>query len=115
MPNSYQYNILSISIFSKIPLLILIFSRISFIDIDIPKTGHINNNIDIDIFQIVPINVDIDIDIFKLFLFVFSICSIFSYRCYVDDDIYKTSVDISSVFQKMLIYRQPLSIFHHNT
>ena len=82
------------------------------IDIDIFRTGHIDIDIDIDIFQIALI----DIDISKSFLSIFSsisICSNFSYQYFADIDILKKSVDIPSIFQKMPIYRQSISIFHH--
>ena len=84
-------------------------------DIDIFKTGHIDIDIDIDIFQIVLINIDIDIDISKISLSIFSsisICSNCSYRYFVDIDISKKSVDITSIFQKMSIYRQSILVFH---
>ena len=76
------------------------------IDIHIFRTGHIDIDIDIDIFQIVLIANDINFDIFKNFLLIYSLISIclsFSYQYFVDIDILKKSVDISSIFKKMLI------------
>ena len=84
------------------------------IDIDIFKNDHV----DIDIFQIVLIDIDTDIDIFKISLSIFLSISIFSknsYRYFVDIDILTISVDILSIFQKMPIYRQSISIFHQKS
>merc|ERR1711989_54225 len=58
-----------------------------FIDIDILQ----NSLIDIDIFKKVHIDIDIDIDILT------------------------KNVDILSIFQKMPIYRQSISIFHQKS
>ena len=55
---------------------------------------------------------------FKNFLSIFSsilICSNFSYQYFADIDILKKSVDIPSIFQKMPIYRQSISIFHQKS
>ena len=90
MPNPNRYDILSISIFCKIPLSISIFSRMAisisisisiffkfadistidiniryFIDIDIFQNLLIDIDINIDIFKSDLIDIDIDIDIFK--------------------------------------------------
>ena len=88
------------------------------IDIDIFKNDHVDIDIDIDIFQIVLIDIDTDIDIFKILLSIFLSISIFSknsYRYFVDIDILTISVDILSIFQKMPIYRQSISIFHQKS
>merc|ERR1711954_44830 len=85
------------------------------IDIDIFKNDHVDIDIDIDIFQIVLIDIDTDIDIFKISLSISIPISIFSkiaYRYFVDIDILTKIVDILSIFQKMPIYRQSISIFH---
>ena len=50
------------------------------------------------------IDIFIDIDIFQIFLLIF-----------FDIDTLKISVDISSIFQKKLIYRQSISIFHQKS
>ena len=85
-----------------------------FIDIDILQNRL--SDIDIDIFQIVLIDIDTDIDIFKILLSIFlSIFSKNSYRYFVDIDILTISVDILSIFQKMPIYRQSISIFHQKS
>merc|ERR1711989_96509 len=83
-------------------------------DIDIFKNDHVDLDIDINIFQIVLI----DIDIFKISLSISIPISIFSknaYRYFVDIDILTKIVDILSIFQKMPIYRQSISIFHQKS
>merc|ERR1711989_149608 len=88
----------------------------SLIDIDIFK--KVNIDIDIDIFQIVLIDIDTDIDIFKTSLSISIPISIFSknaYRYLVNIDILTKIVDILSIFQKMPIYRQSISIFHQKS
>ena len=80
-----------------------------FIDIDIFPNLLID--IDINIFQ----NLLIDINIFPISLSIFLSISIFSkkpYRYFVDINIFTKGVDISSIFRKMPIYRQSISIFH---
>ena len=116
MPNPYQYNISSISIFCKIPLWISIslFSRMS-LSISIFLRLAISISIQISIFFKLPLS--ITISIFSKFpyryfhryryvqIFLIDILSILLFS--------KKSVDISLIFQKMSIYQQSISIFHH--
>ena len=81
---------LSIPCFNNIDIL-----QNSLIDIDIFKNVLIDINIYIDIFQSVLNNIDILHIPISIFL---SISSKLSYRCFVDIDILKRSVDISSIF-----------------
>ena len=88
IPNPNRYDILSISIFCQVLLFISIsiFSRMA-----ISRTTF-----------------------FKLSLSIL-IFSKFSYRYFVGIDSLKKSVDISSIFQKMSMYEQSISIFHHKS
>ena len=112
---SYRYiNILPNSL---IDIDIDIFKKVH-IDIDIDIDIFKNDHVDIDIFQIVLIDIDTDIDIFKISLSISIPISIFSkiaYRYFVDIDILTKIVDILSIFQKMPIYRQSISIFHQKS
>ena len=106
-----QNSLIDIDIFKKVHIDI-------DIDIDIFKNDHVDIDIDIDIFQIVLIDIDTDIDIFKISLSISIPISIFSkiaYRYFVDIDILTKNVDILSIFQKMPIYRQSISIFHQKS
>ena len=83
MPNPNRYDILSISIFSKI-LLSISFKNV-LIEISIFRNGHF------------------DIDIFKIHISIFLSISIFSkISCqhFVDINILKRSADMLSIFQK---------------
>ena len=104
MPNSYRYNILLILIFSKIPLFISIFSR-KLISISISSRKFMSISIFSRKFISISIFSKISYQYFHRYryvqIFLIDILSILIFSKKV------------SIFQKMPIYRQSISIFHH--
>jgi len=118
MPNPNRYDILSISIFCKIPLSISIsiFSRMA-----------ISISISISIFFKLSLSISISISIFSKFPYryfyryryfpnvLINIFSISIFSIYYIDYIDNIGVDVSSIFKKKPIYRQSISIFHQKS
>ena len=102
MPNSNRYNILSISIFCKIPLSISIYSRKSIsisISISIFSRMTMSISISISIFFKLSLSISIPISIFSKFLYRYR----YRYRYFQ-----KLLIDILSIS----IFSQKTSIFY---